>query len=315
MKMKDAQEKALAKSTRKKIFQHILKYLRFCIHYNYRPLPATPYVLAAFAVFLSEKVRTIGTISGYINSVVHLHKRCGFAVPDRKDYEFKLTMTGLKNHLRRRVRKAAPMTPEILLEFRKILDLNDPLDATYWALFLVSYFLLIRASNVTPRSAKKFNVAKQLTRSDVLLGKKVAVIDIKWTKTLQSGEKVFNMPLVALQNAKLCPVWALQNMCRLVPAQQHSPAFCNPDGSAISYWQFLNKLKQLIRLTGRDPSVYSGHSFRRGGCTALFDANVRDTLIKLIGTWSSSCYLEYIAWPLKSRFRASFEFAKFMNKY
>ena len=186
MNLRGTQEQAYSFATRKNISRHILVFLTFCMHFKFNPLPATPYCLAMFAVYLSKRVGSVATIANYISSVMFLHKMCDFPLPDRKHFEFRLAMEGLKRKLKRRVRKAAPVTPEILLSIREKLNLHDPLDATMWALFLVCFHILLRASNVTPKTHDKFDNTRQLTRGDIILGKRIALVDIKWTKTVQA---------------------------------------------------------------------------------------------------------------------------------
>ena len=309
------QDATLSKSSRKTLIRHILAYFTFCAYFGFNPLPATPYILAGFATHLSKRLKSVRTIAGYICNVIRLHKMCGFMVPNRKNYQFKATMNGLKRKLKRRIKKALPITPEILLKIRQTMDLSDPLDATYWALFVVCFFILVRASNVTPKSYKKFNARKQLTRNDIFVGRRSALVKIKWTKTLQCGESVFTLPMVRIKGSPLCPVWALKNMCKLNPAKGSGPAFCHPDGTAVSYWQFLNKLKSTINSIGLDGRLYSVHSFRRGGCTALFNANIRSSVIKLVGTWASECYTEYITWPLEQRVNAACSFSRHIGNF
>ncbi len=291
MKTRKNQEHAQAASTRKNIIRHISVYLTFCMLYKFAPLRASGYCLAMFATYLAEKIRSVRTIANYISSVILLHKMVG------------------------RIRQAAPVTPEILLRMREHLNLSDPIDATFWALFIVCFHILVRASNVTPKTQKAFDGNKQLTRGDIILGRRTALIHIKWSKTVQCGEKLFVMPLVAIEGSKLCPIWALKNMLALSPMNRSAPAFCYPDGQPISYWQFLTKFKSLISLIGLDCKMYSAHSFRRGGCTALFNANVRDSLIKLVGTWTSSCYLNYVTWPLQARLDAAVQYSNHLGSF
>ena len=42
---------------------------------------------------------------------------------------------------------------------------------------------------------------------------------------------------------------------------------------------------------GLDPSRYAGHSFRSGGCTWAFLANVLTELLQAHGDWHSSAYI------------------------
>ena len=43
-----------------------------------------------------------------------------------------------------------------------------------------------------------------------------------------------------------------------------------------------------------DPSLFSPHSFRRGGATFAFDCHIPSEIIKLHGDWQSDAYLVYL---------------------
>ena len=54
-------------------------------------------------------------------------------------------------------------------------------------------------------------------------------------------------------------------------------------------------LKSSLQKAGFDPAAYSGHSFRRGGCSFAFQIGISPTLIKLRGDWRSNVYERYIS--------------------
>jgi hypothetical protein len=64
-------------------------------------------------------------------------------------------------------KQASPITPDILLEFYKELDVTEACDATFWCLFLHAFFLMSRTSNLIPNSVKTVNPNKQLCRSNI----------------------------------------------------------------------------------------------------------------------------------------------------
>jgi hypothetical protein len=79
------------------------------------------------------------------------------------------------------------------------------------------------------------------------------LVRFKWTKTIQFGDRVLYIPLVAIPSSKLCPVSAYKRMCEFNPASTESPALLiESRGKVIplGYNQFHNKLKQLISLIG-----------------------------------------------------------------
>ena len=64
--------------------------------------------------------------------------------------------------------------------------------------------------------------------------------------------------------------------------------------TCLTYSTFVKALKHSIAACGYDSSLYSGHSFRRGGATYAFSLNIPAELIKLHGDWKSNAYLRYI---------------------
>jgi hypothetical protein len=60
---------------------------------------------------------------------------------------------------------------------------------------------------------------------------------------------------------------------------------------------FMSRFKLLVsNVLHKDPSDYAGHSFRRGGTTALFLAGVPESAIALHGRWKSLTYRQYFQW-------------------
>ena len=56
-------------------------------------------------------------------------------------------------------------------------------------------------------------------------------------------------------------------------------------------------LKSRLALVGLDPSLYSGHSFRRGAASSAAAAGYSDYEIQLLGRWRSDAYKLYIDIP------------------
>ena len=131
---------------------------------------------------------------------------------------------------------------------------------------------------MVPNSVEDFDPSKQLIRQDVKVFQDVLVVLIKWSKTNQFGSRLLQVPLVAIPESVLCPVLAFKNMIRDTPASVHDPAFVRRTDKGrikpLLYKHLQEKIKNLISKSGRDPQLYSSHSFRRGGCTWAFKAGV-----------------------------------------
>ena len=267
-----------------------------------RPLPIDMEVLYLYAQSLIDTFRSPGAVEIYVSALSKLHKMCKLPPLNMKDYELQKIFRGNRRTSKHRVRKAAPITPEMLSQFRDLLDLSNPEDALVWALFLTCFFLLFRKSNVTPLNGQDFDREQILLREDIRIWKSVILVKVKWTKTHMCAEDTFFAPLMSILGSRLCPVQALTNMYCLIPASGKSAAFCLPNGDAFTYSMFMGKLKMLVSAIGKDPSLYSTHSFRRGG--AVFLANrcgINTRLLMLQGTWKSLSFLEYLDNPLKDR--------------
>ena len=98
------------------------------------------------------------------------------------------------------------------------------------------------------------------------------MITIKWSKTIQFGERHLIIPIVAIPGSSLCPVKAYLNMVKLVPAVNDAPAysiFKHRKVIPVTYRQFQTFLKKMIKLIGENPDEFSTHSFRRGVLVGL----------------------------------------------
>ncbi len=105
---------------------------------------------------------------------------------------------------------------------------------------------------------------------------------------------------LAQRSDALCPVRAwLAYELSLTPASRADsdlPAFqLHPAGGApVSIPAFGRFLKLVADRLHLDPASFSGHSFRRGGATALFQAGVPESQIKAHGRWKSDAFRRYI---------------------
>ena len=57
---------------------------------------------------------------------------------------------------------------------------------------------------------------------------------------------------------------------------------------------FVSKLRAMLVRVGVNPSIYSAHSFRRGGASYAFQLGLSPLQIKLRGDWASEAYERYV---------------------
>ncbi len=303
--LKYSQGQCWAEGTRKNLINQWNTFLTFCTYFGLVALPAKINTVCLYAQCLARSFESVDSIRNYISTIRMIHVLLDMVPPNLKEIELIMALKGLYRIKKHAVTQAEAITPEILLEMREFMDLNDPFQATLWAMFLVAFFIMLRSSNLVAQTKKKFNIAQTLIRGDLTLDEEIAFIRIRWSKTVQFGQKVLMIPLHANPSSKLCPVWALNNMRKLNPAELTDALFCMPDKSVMIYDTYLRNIRKFVEKTGRPPKSYSTHSLRRGGCTWAFHANVNTELIKLQGNWASDCYFRYLQFPLQQRGQVS----------
>lgn len=290
-------------------------FVLFCLFFNCPFLPTNSNTVLCYLAFLSRSFKAPASILNYINSVCNVHLCSGLPFDFHKSFEFNLAVKGLKRTKLHKVNQVLPITPNILFKMASLMDFNYPSDTTYWAVFLLGFFLMARKSNLVPPSQAKFDVKKHLCRGDFIFGDTGLVVMLKWSKTNQFGSKRLAIPLIAISNNPLCPVAALKRMCELIPASPASPAFIIPTKKglvSLTYSTFTSRLRVLLANCGFDPSIYSGHSFRRGGASWAFEAGVAGELIQLHGDWASDAYLEYLHCNMETKCSVSQKMGEFL---
>lgn len=131
-------------------------------------------------------------------------------------------------------RQPLPITPSVLLNMREQLDLQSPLHAVLWCCFIFTLFLFARKSSMVPPKAQSFGPQKHLRRGDILECEAGLLVYIKWSKTIQHGERYLMIPISAKPSSPLCPLKAFQQMCQLMPAGKSAPAFVIPRESGLT---------------------------------------------------------------------------------
>ena len=303
-----SQRAAFAGGTQCNLRSQLRSFLLFCAYFKLKPFPACLHDICCYAQFLSRSFKSVRSISNYISGVKLFHILSGFEFPHIGKLELKLVIRGIAKLNPYTPRQVLPISHEILVQIRKLMDISRPFDAA--GAFVVAFFLFARKSNLVPVSWGRFNPEKDLCRGDLLVAEDGILVIIKWSKTIQAAERRLVVPVVTVPNSVLCPRAALINLCRVSPAGARDPAFLvvTPAGQLIiTHKIFTTELRRLLRLAGHRPDRYSGHSFRRGGASFALRAGVPGELIKQHGDWRSNAYLQYLSLSTsdKSRVTAS----------
>lgn len=178
------------------------------------------------------------------------------------------------------------ITLDNLFRFRTHLDLTLFDDARDWCACLFAFYGLLRVKEYT---------CGGLRIKDVKPRKWGVSLTVPYSKTTLIPATVD----IIRRDDDLCPLRAYSSYHELIPLSHLRPDLPFFFASTSSFSplldsSFIRRVRELIqRSSQRDPLTYAGHSFRRGGTTALALAGVPEATIASHGRWKSLAYRGY----------------------
>jgi hypothetical protein len=294
---------ALAPSTRGQYIGAGHIFLMFCmfIEGDNFTMPVSDAVLCLYLQWQSLTVDP-KNLKTKLSAIRYLHERLGYAwVPPSERFMVHRCIMGLKRLCLTPVRRKLPITPALLMRMRLCpdIDWSTPIMVVVWGAMLIAFFCFLRKDNFTVDKADAFNTRRHLCRGDVVFGRSDVTFTFRHSKTNQFHARVHRTKAVQIPGHLLDPIRALVNAFKVCPhANPAGPAFAVPtrDGgmAPLTHRLFVDTLRFSLSKIGVDPTMFSGHSFRRGGATFAHRMGVSPLLIKLMGDWSSDAYMSYI---------------------
>ena len=246
------------------------------------------------------------SVRNYLSGVKLLHLMLGFKFPHISSHELKLTLRGI-DWLAQHCPLSTPLiTPTLLCTLAARGVDFDPVDLT----FSCAFFLFARISNLVRESFVTLGVHEHrcICRGDVVPTHYSLCVQFTWSKTIQFGECVLELPLVRIPDSPICPVHLFYLMCEIIPAPQSAPLFVIPSRSGrlrpVLKSQFVLVLRDRLQSAGIPQAhLFRGHSFRRGGTSWAFCCGIPGELIQVFGDWRSDAYKCYLDISLSLRLR------------
>jgi hypothetical protein len=277
------------------------QYLRFCLYFGKCPVPATAETVLGYLVFLARSLNP-SSISSYMNIIKLLHDEAGLPNP-LTSWELGMVRRGINRCHGRPPRQKLPITLEILRKILTTIDLETSMGISFWAACLLAFFGFLRKSTLLPKSSKSSDTKKALSLADITVEQDKSRINvtIRHSKTIQFGQRSLTLPFIAIPGSQLCPVEAVVAMLAKLknskPLLSSQPLFTFVSSDKVQHFThstFSEMLRSSLASSGVDPAEYSGHSFRRGGCSHAFALGIPPSLIKLRGDWKSNAYERYV---------------------
>lgn len=258
------------------------------------PVPATEDIVCKYAAHLAERLKP-NSVRQYLNIIRILHLDSGYKNPSEDSWMLKCTLRGIDRLKGNEVTRKEPITPEILIDLKGVLNMNELKDCMFWAACLILFFGTFRKSNLFPTTPSEFTNEKQFSRKDfVVLPNGSISLLVRWSKTIQCKERSYMVKLPKLCHP-LSPADAVLNAFQCVKLSECSPSIvCDVKGTPMTCKQFIALLKSKLAKCGYDTTQFSSHSFRRGSAMWALRCGAPTEVVKYMGDWKSSAYLAYL---------------------
>ncbi len=280
------------------------KYVEFCEEASLQALPPDPIVISLFITYLQQNKLALKTIERTISGIKFWVRDSGYGFPDM-DFVFDRVMTGIKKTAPP-VDKKEAITVEYLIMVRKMLDAYSPANIRNWLILLVSFFALLRISEVL-----------KLRWEDIVRKGDIVWLHIAPSKKQLQWEWV---PIVAHQSKDICPITALEvwaTLCDKAKTMENVGIFRYANkmritsGKSIQVGQGRMVCKQLMQRAGLQADKLITHGARRGGYQLCEHTLVAETDAQHMGRWMNiETMKEYSGGHLAARLRVAKTLAK-----
>ena len=267
-------------------------FVKFCIHYRRLThsgsiIPASEETILLFASYLSQNVRP-STIKVYLAAVRNLHIQHGFPSPVEHSILLPRLLRGIKRVYTMDRRPRLPITPSLLLLFRRHLNTQWFDHTTLWAAMLVAFFAFLRSAELL---ALRVNDIQTIQPPNGSLPSYTITLQTSKTDPFRKG---CTLRIAPSGHPVLCPARALQAILHRHSTPSNNPLFTLTSGQPLRRQTLNLAIKHLASMAGIQSASYSSHSFRISAATTAAHVGLPDSLIKTLGRWCSDAYQSYI---------------------
>lgn len=278
---------ALSKNTHPVYRSYVRRYISFCREFHLRPFPASRTTLHLYAAHWVTSGRAHTTIASIFSAIKNVHRAHLWTWLDEESKAWlQQFMVGIRKSFPHEPKRKMPLTISILRAITAKADLSNTQEAQYITMAFLAHDGLLRACELL-----------QLRLADVTWERgriRLRVRDSKANKLSGRPEHVYIYP----SEWRLCGYSALKAYWRRMQGQHGcrtdflfpsaSPSAPMPKKAWIDY------IHRKLATAGINPQAYSGHSFRSGGATDLWDGQCRPRVIQLFGRWLSDAFWLYV---------------------
>lgn len=242
---------------------------QWCADMGTQPLPADPQAVAAWLAELARQGKSMSRVTVCLSAVLHGHRSAGHAL-DGRHPSVSTVMRGIARMAARPIRRAAPVTIEILEAALSRVEGHDVRSLRDRAILLVAFWGALRRSEVT---------ALDITgRSPITITADGLILQLTATKTSRKTETV----AIPRGQGPLCAVAAVETYLAASGIRQ-GPLFraISKSGRLLDRRLDTSSIAHILaRLFGDSRGRFSPHSLRAGFVTAAAKAGAPEHTIQ-----------------------------------
>ena len=169
-------------------------------------------------------LKAYSSLLNFESSINLFYRIYGFDM-DNSSILTKLLNLGAKKELATVPATKLPLEVDHVKQFINICDPGNPFEVTFCAAIQVGFMALLRRSNICPPSVSAFDPAKHLLRKDIELNGDGVTVNLRWSKTNQSADQTFSIPIAHSGNGAFDPPQFYKDFASNFPVLPQDPCF------------------------------------------------------------------------------------------
>lgn len=290
-------ENSIKPSTRSTYKSAFDRFERFCDSFGLESLPASHSTLVYYVSHLFDEKLKGSTIKVYLSAIRHYHIK--------KDKENPLQSGKLELILRAAMSLSGSPNRKLPISYKILCELCDLAKNRYdgkmmCAAMSLAYFACLRAGELCLPDSMCFDPTIHLAVQNVCVNMqdKWFVLHISRSKTDKFNQGV--SVHVGCSQKAVCAFCFMVDYLKTRQGESFQPLFVDPYNNVLTKSHFVSSVRIMLSLTGRNPKLYSGHSFRAGAATDASDNEFQSHEIKMLGRWASDAFNLYLRNPKRT---------------
>ncbi len=172
--------------------------MTFCAYHKVQFVQPTTQTLCAYVEKLAQSFVSHKSLLNYIGAIRLLHKYMGKEAKNLESFEVGLMIRASALTMRQIPNVKLPVNTQMLLKLCGVCERQGLVGLVVKVAILLGFFGFFRASNLCPYKVKDFDRSRNFTRGDVKVAPPGLIVQLKWSKSLQTAMQPKAIPISAL---------------------------------------------------------------------------------------------------------------------